>query len=591
MDKTPEEILAASHATFEAAKKAIILRCLESDNRSANTVWLRLAKEHPLHPAVQTMLERYPLDNPAALIRQWPYKSKSDPLKLAYSPTEKHLEADRQIVVTKVSGYIKGHWPNVPDHIIRDIVSPHVSPDVCVIWTTAEQIVASVELGPRSCMKSTHGSIPFDRRDREALEAWFDAGQPDHHDGRHQNVQWDFHPYICYDPRFGWAAAVRFSPSAPKTILARAVVHLPSKTFVRSFGRNADTPEERFGVPDNALEAWLKSEGFDHESGWGPGLKLARIDHPSGGESDTGDFLVPYIDGDVDCVRTTVETLVFTIDTSEAYYECNRTDGRASAKEDDDDDLVCCDHCDSYVHMDTTYNVNRHGETVVCTQCYRYEFVEVIVSYNRNNYAILRTDAWPIIDARGIPTGDFVDPDNPPSGYWCSDYHEAYIEKGDAYQHELDWYPRVDGWFDANDCWHHDSVAIVTCDGAHYAETDCWMCAGTGLWYPNNAVCTDAPEPVRINGCLYHPEYYARCNADGELDAEPDTLHYRMTAQAWVLTHEPAVEPDPHPHAEAFKHIEWAALFAAQHHLPFGYTHMPEVLYSPRELITTTATI
>ena len=87
MDKTPEELLAASHAAFEAAKKAITLRCLEPDNRSANTVWLRLATDYPLHPAVQTMLERYPLDNPAALIRQWPYKSKSDPFKLAYSPT------------------------------------------------------------------------------------------------------------------------------------------------------------------------------------------------------------------------------------------------------------------------------------------------------------------------------------------------------------------------------------------------------------------------------------------------------------------------------------------------------------------------
>lgn len=589
MDKTPEELLAASHAAFEAAKKAITLSCLDPNNLSANTIWLRLVRDHPLHPAVQTMLERYPLDNPAALIRQWPYKSKSDPLKLAYSPTEKHLEADRQIVVAKVSGYIKGHWPNVPDHIIRDIVSPHVSPDVCVIWTTAEQIVASVELGPRSCMKSTYGNIPFNRFDREALEAWFDAGQPDHHDERHQNVRWDNHPYSCYCPEFGWAAAVRFSPSAPKTILARAVVHLPSTTFVRSFGRNADTPEERFGVPDNALEAWLKSEGFNHVSEWKPGLKLARIDHPSGGESDTGDFLAPYIDGDVDCVRTTSETLVLTADTSEAHYKCNRTDGRASAER-GDDDLVSCDHCGEHTPVDDTYQVDRYGETTVCPDCYHSDFVRVTTSYN-HEYAILYEDARPIINAQGRLTGAFVDPDNPPDNYCRSDHHEAYIEEDDAYQHEDDWYLEKDGWFDANGDWHHNDVAIVTCDGARYAESDCWMCAGTGLWYPNDDICIGAPEPVHINGRLYHPEYHARCNADGELDAETDTLRYRMTAQAWVLTHEPAVEPDPHPHAEAFKHIEWAALFAAQHHLPFGYTHMPEVLYHPRELITTTATV
>jgi hypothetical protein len=347
-----------------------------------------------------------------------------------------------------------------------------------------EGIIAGVELGPVSCMKSSQGNVPFTGHTDHAMMLEYRAGRCESHE-----VRWDRHPYICYAPEYGWAIAVRLDKGQPDIVLGRALVNKDAMQFVRSFKQH-ETDPNGYSYSDEKLESWLKDQGYSHDSAWNDGLKLKRVAHPQRGE-----FMAPYIDGGTNKVDDRGTHLVIDCD---GNFVCDNTDGTVS--EEDQGTLVGeCQVCGENVYEeDDSYRVlGRHGAEGCLCERHESRCTEVLgdnrrggeVSYYvRDGNAVEIDGEW--YDSNNLPDCIVTDADGEPR-------HEDSVVKcaDDEYRDEEDCVRINDEWY------AEDSDDIVECRDTEYRlKTDCWEDYENNEWYSNDTAYID------IDGNTYHPD-------------------------------------------------------------------------------------
>ena len=410
----------------------------------------REQQKYPLHPSVQRALSEEDPRSWHEVVLQWPHVAE-DPTRLAYTQSEAKGMIDRQ-TVTSVGKYLKSMWPDTPDHVIRDWVAVH-SVDQFELRKTKREIIQAAEMGPRSCMQSasTYCHHPF-------------AGKNLHK----QNFadldddQLDLHPYAAYDPKYGWAVAVRLSSGR---IMGRALVNTESETYVRSYARGET--DESSSNTDYALDAWMEQQGFTDASGWEDGLKLARIEHPT----ERGP-LVPYLDGSNDKVSDCGTYLVIDDD---GEYQCDNTDG--SATEIGSSRIGDCTACGDSICEDDSYTyAGRHEEDLVCDHCAEYCFTMVrghsnyragyreYLVHNDNAASVVDRDYY--VDSDDVPNfivqlenGDYAHVEDAVEiegeFYLVNDNDVVWLDNGD--------YALIDDtWEDGNRARHHDNTEYWT---------------------------------------------------------------------------------------------------------------------------------
>lgn len=429
-----------------------------------------LAMRYRLHPVVDQLLRHgyRPVDWQQLLL-EWPHVSEEDETQLAYTRDE-NKGRDNVQTRTSVGKYLSRHWPHIPDHVRRDFAGAHNNFRF-EFWDTKEGIISGIELGPRSCMQSGYGSIPF--QDREGVVAYHRGVRES------EDIDWHHHPYICYAPEYGWRMAVRIDPGRPDIVMGRALVYEPEKMFVRSYARNPDGESFSSGS-DEKLEHWLSEQGYSRGSSWPEGAKLLRVEHPHGGGT-----LVPYIDGNVQRVRISKNGYLVIDDAGDLL--CDNTDGTAS-----EDDRPTCDDCEARMDEDDATWVGRNDDRCVCDQC----------RYRNYTFAIGSRDSYYVRDDDTITVGDesYVADDLPDYIVW--------VESQDDYMH-IDDVVFVDGEY-----YTYEDAAIVCCydgkyrmredcvecdDGDWRPRDECWQDEHTEKWYSNDVT------GVELND-TYHPD-------------------------------------------------------------------------------------
>ena len=516
--------------------------CNQAESETSHYWFKREHSRYALHPAVAETLRVHgaPASRYDHVLLEWPHISKTDPGRLAYTKDDRAGMADRQTITT-VARYIKRHWPHLPDHVIRDLdarFNPRV--EYRLASDSVADLITAVELGPRSCMKSTYGSIPFNEFDHKQMRDWLVAKS-------NPEPDWERHPYAVYDPRLGWGMATRLEDGE---VVGRCLTwtsprNSAIKVFVRSYKRSAEG-ESGYSNTDEGLEAWLTSQGFVSQRYWPDGAKVLALDHPT-----KGGWMVPYIDGpDADHRRVSYrgpDALVdgedvLAIDHHEGEFTCDNTDGTVDAQ-DDDEDLTHCEDCGGRVHYEDTYSVGRWEDRCVCSSCFE-DYIQVRGLNNQGRtieYYLPSSDASPVYTswaAMQDERASFHAPDD--SSQWPADVTES---DADGYEGLLDidyavrctdgelrflddpyvvrlaqdcpvsyetYALRDDAWQAHDGKWFSDEEDYVIYEGEKYREDDCWQCDGTGLWFPDDV------EPVEGAYGAYHPEYFNRCSRSAE---------------------------------------------------------------------------
>lgn len=285
---------------------------------------------------------------------EWPHQSVNDPSRVAYTQTARKGVDDIQTVMA-AGKYFTRFWPHLTSNVIRDAVAGFIAEqeDSCkFLAATTEEIVRSVQEGPVSCMRWDEGEIA-------------DVGA---------------HPYEAYAPELGWRAAVRMKGP---NIVGRAMVHdgtnmrcgqKHTPSFVRSFKCADDVPHTTaYSYSDDKLEAWLRGQGVQKKHSWPVGTPFARVDS----SARRYDFVLPYIDGERQCVSTESSKAFYTIDGTEynvgedGAFLCNETGGGYDIV--DAGHSSNCDHCgDRTDEDDLTYVESR--QAYVCDHCLECHF-------------------------------------------------------------------------------------------------------------------------------------------------------------------------------------------------------------------------
>lgn len=555
-----------------------------------------LRSRFTLHPVVDHLVKAYRPNDWQQLLLEHPHISETDPNRLAYTRDEVAGKANRQ-TLTSVGKYIKRHWPALPDHVLRDAAALYV-PDKIEHGTGIQFLIRGVEFGPRSCMQSGYGTIPFKDSDLKQLKLWM--GDPDEYD----EPRWELHPYSVYVPEYGWGMVIRTSEGQ---VLGRCLTwtdpeDASRKVFVRSYARNKGGDLAQSGS-DHAIEAWLKERGFVKRDGWPHDAKFAQLCHPS------GDYMMPYLDGNTVDDRRVSEGWdnerkdnYFYRDPS-GDYTCDNTDGSASRDDDDDDDdeddedYNYCEDCNSRVHYENTYYVGRDEDHCVCESCFndyimvrgsRRSWIGRSNGYGYNEYHIRQEDASPVYSShRNADNGceDYhVDSDHLPDDV-VRTYNDGYAGIDDVVRCTDDEYyfpddPNVvelaeecpstgayyaskgdDAWEDGDGKWHSDSIDYVEIDGEKYPKSDCWQCHGTGLWYRE-----DGPEDYVYDndGNKYASDFFDRVSIAAEwgdeLTAEVREMDFDLHAE--LIPVENTTPPTPNP--TGWEHHGQAAMAIAE---------------------------
>lgn len=103
-------------------------------------------------------------------------------------------------------------------------------------------------------------------------------------------------------------------------VLARAIVNIELKQYVRAYGSNAD--------------AVLRAAGYTRDTGCTEGCTLAKIDGPYRG------YLMPYQDGDADCVDDQGDCWMLC---SGGEYDACEPEGILEVEA--EEEIYCCDYC------------------------------------------------------------------------------------------------------------------------------------------------------------------------------------------------------------------------------------------------------
>lgn len=536
----------------EATKAYKEMKAKEAFELYLNREWyFDLRRRFALHPVVDHLVKAYRPNDWQQLLLEHPHISETDPNRLAYTRDEAAGKADKQ-TVTSVGKYIKRHWPALPDHILRDAAALYV-PDKIEYGTGIQFLIRGIEFGPRSCMQSGYGTIPFKDSDLKQLKLWM--GDPDEYD----EPRWELHPYSVYVPEYGWGMVIRTSEGQ---VLGRCLTwtdpeDASRKVFVRSYARNKGGDLAQSGS-DHAIEAWLKERGFVKRDGWPHGAKFAQLCHPS------GDYMMPYLDGSTVNDRRVSEgwdnerKVGYFFRDPSGDYTCDNTDGSASRDDDeeDDEDYRYCEDCDTRDHYDNMHYVGRDGDRCVCESCFD-DYVEVRGSRRswtgRGNgyseYHIRQEDASPVYSShRNADNGcvDYhVDPDHLPDDVVIT-YHDGCAELDDVVRCTDDEY-----YFPDDPC-VVELAEECPSTGAYYAikGDDAWE-DGDGKWH------SDRIDYVEIEGEKYASDFFDRVSSDAEWgddlmydtrvdnEMEPlDLLHYTRRELGFQ---ENTTPPTPNP--------------------------------------------
>ena len=484
---------------------------------------LTLQEKFKLHPVVKTLLKQHRPADWQQLLLEWPHISETDQARLAYTRDEKHGAADRQTITT-IGKYVKRHWPDLKDHVLRDAQTTY-HPDKLEIGEGIEYLIKAVELGPRSCMQSGYGTIPFNSEDLQQLKRWLANPETE--------VSWYDHPYSVYSAQYGWKMAIRIKDNgiAGRCLLLDDGEH---KAFVRSYAR-AESDEHQ-SQTDHILETWLREAGFEKVKAWPQGAKLDVVDHPS----QSSEYLLPYIDGcGDDDQKLTLEDDHFEVRYGGSYI-CNNTNGIADVRE------VCsCDDCEDSVNRDDVCLVTE-SDRHVCESCYQDY---VWADSSSGSVQVHRDQTSPIFTSysswrRDEPSGRVVDGSMPDDVVYienrgsycrlddavrCTDEERYFIgdpeivrlaeecpSSGERYA------LRSDAWQDSSGQWFSNEEDHVTVNGALEKESDCWQCDGTGDWYLNS----DSPI-VMASGEEIHESFFDRVSSDAEW-GDDDTAEVRQ---------------------------------------------------------------
>ena len=483
------------------------LNTLRDLHRDPTFGWYdRHVSRHPaMHRQVFEFMQVWKPLNVGQLALEWPYISEKDCNRIAFTPSIAHGRADRQTITT-LAKYLQRHWPHVPDHVKRDFCAVNADVDFRT-HNTEFGIVAGVELGPQSCMKSAYGSIPFGGVDHDALCQTLKGNGDDNMGSRLTR-----HPYIVYQPHFGWRMVTR---ELGGEVLGRCLVNeADERVFVRSYQCT-----DSYSGSDAGLEAWLGQQGYEKLSSWPNGLKLAKFPHPR----DHHTPLLPYLDGRDRAVSD--EGDFFVIDCDGAYT-CDNTDGTATYA----DNLSACGDCEARVDSDEMTSV-AGGDRCVCSSCIE-DYRECYMGHRGYEYVHV-DQAIRVSDHSSFRRGEWMDRDNLPEG-WVEDVDGEAIKEdecveinGDYYAHarddvrclhdgecalETDCVELADGeWALRDDTWKceesgdyyldSDTDDRVEYDGLSYHTDNCWTCEDTMVSVP------DSVKPVSLGGCSYDPRH------------------------------------------------------------------------------------
>jgi hypothetical protein len=425
--------------------------CLEILNMTRD--WHRRdQRAFAFHPVITEIMQKHMPEDYRLLALEFPHQSVRDASNVAYTRDERSGINDRQTVTT-FGRYIRKMFPQLKDHEIRDYATKCRN-DLYEIWETSDEIIRSVQLGPKSCMTWDSSHTPgTDDYDEDSL-----------------------HPYRVYAPELGWKAAVRLDPDT-KVINGRGLVwhnaENDEKYFVRTYKRGND-----YSYADEALEYWLKENGYKHESAW-PEVPLRHYSHGP-------NFLAPYIDGDIQRVMKHSNRAYksggpyYSLTICEnGDYECSNTDGNTY----DNDDCLC-ECCDEYCNSDDMRRTYSGDE--VCENCADDHYVE---AYVRDDYTEL------------VSSDRVIECEN-------EYYHEDYYDRHDiVYTQNDDYQFKKNCVESAGSEWHLKSTIegndeYVIIDDFAYYKSDCFFCQGTQKWY------TDDEEQIEVDGKVYHKDYY-----------------------------------------------------------------------------------
>lgn len=296
-------------------------------------------------------------------------------------------------ITTKMGRYLIRHWPNAEPHQIRDIVMLYGEGVVEMQYTMPEMIYA-VQHGPHSCMQWPEGDELSYRGE-------------DDDDGEYDT---DIHPYEVYAPELGWAMAVF---KKHDRISGRTLVHRPTKTFARSYGKESD------GCSGSCAksEAWLKTQGYKLVNAWPEGVRMLAI------ESDYRDgYVVPYLDPGQARRAENSNRCKLVKEGSETYFErdnggeyvFDNTDGTVTIDKIERATCSCCGAETDIYRLHRVYGPTQGTQNLVCQPCvlvndYRYAEINVRnAAYIEGQYAMDDPAAGRWFLKSAVDSGDLV---------------------------------------------------------------------------------------------------------------------------------------------------------------------------------------
>jgi hypothetical protein len=422
---------------------------------------------HHLHPAVYDIMtdHMYRAADWHQLLLEWPHKSISDPNRLAYTRDERSAmhngDSDAKAVITTIGKYLTRHFPDAPSNLIRDIGAKYTYGGSTEITKEMDRMIHAVIHGPRSCMSPSFDIMCDDREER--------------------------HPYAVYDPSLGWGMAVRTDTDG--MVLGRCLVHESEwgKGFVRSYKREREYSSH--SGTDEAIEAFLQSQGYAKWRGWPDHVRLMRYSLRGEG------FLMPYIDGNCQHVdEDRYDNGRFRISSYDGWEACN-TSGIINGYS------CTCDDCGEGMDEDDSYSIGYHGDSRVGPCC--IDDYTMVYGRRGNTYYVSNNDT---VEVDGEYYHDEYLDDNSivalANGEYAHSDNAVYIHSSDEYYHCDD-----------------EDIVYAEDTNQHELREDCWCCEESGNWY------TDDEDNVEVDGKLYHPDH-APESAQIELDLERATADF-----------------------------------------------------------------
>lgn len=386
----------------------------------------REATRAELHPVIRKLLRSdnaHYLTDWREMVLEYPHVADLDNTKVAFTENDAKGQADRQTVTT-LGKYIKRHAPEIPDHVLRDIVALSIT-SVELVYDLAGMIEA-VQTGPKSCMQS---------------ERW--------------NI--DNHPYNVYDPQYGWHMAVRRQGGA---VVGRCLclTHGGQSLFVRSYKPHPEN--DGYSQSDEGMNAWLRERGYEHASGWPDGAKLRRIEAG-------GDIVAPYIDG---CSQSCSDHGTHLEMDENGDLECASTNGYA-----DNRDRTYCADCEDAFDSEDGRWVGYHEDHHVCDSC-AHDYTYVIGRRGSEYYIPDNDVVWvndQAYDENYLESNDIV---------YCEDDSE-YRHKDDCVELDCE-----GTWIAKDVADEGDTYVCLDADNRIWGRRDdCWYCETDEQWYSSDS--------------------------------------------------------------------------------------------------------